>query len=235
MLKQIAHSSRADAVVTQILELMKQGRLRPGDKLPSEPELVRMLNVGRSSIREAKQILATRKLIETRAGQGSFVRRVRSAELMDGDILYLLLADETLSDLQETREVLEIDLVGFAAERATAADLDAIAATLSQIRAAIPDRQSVFEAGLTFHRSLIDAAHNQVVVTIYRTIQALLETYQRPIYTERHDPEADLREHTAIYEAVKAGDAQRARLLMREHLAGVRALTFDHRPSSGER
>ena len=235
MLRQIAHSSRADAVVTQVLELIKQGRLRPGDKLPSEPELVRMLNVGRSSIREAKQILATRKLIETRAGQGSFVRRVRSDEVMDGDILYLLLADETLSDLQETREVLEIDLVGFAAERATAADLDAIAATLDDSRAAIPDRQSVFEAGLAFHRSLIDAAHNQVVVTIYRTIQALLETYQRPIYTERHDPEADLREHTAIYHAVKAGDAQRARLLMREHLAGVRALTFDHDPSRGER
>ena len=80
----------------------------------------------------------------------------------------------------------------------------------------------------------IDAAHNQVVVTIYRTIQALLETYQRPIYTERHDIEADLREHTAIFCAVKAADAGRARILMREHLAGVRTLTFGRHPGREE-
>jgi len=76
MFKGVKTINTKQAIVHQLISLIKRGSLKPGDKLPSENELMEMLKVGRSSIREAKQILAAMNLIETRPGQGSFVKEV---------------------------------------------------------------------------------------------------------------------------------------------------------------
>src|SRR6187549_1095214 len=62
-----------ESIVEQLVRQIQAGRLKPGDKLPSERQLIDMLNVGRSSIREALQGLAAIGVVESRAGQGSFV------------------------------------------------------------------------------------------------------------------------------------------------------------------
>jgi GntR family transcriptional repressor for pyruvate dehydrogenase complex len=211
-------STTAQVVVDQLLELILTGKLRPGDQLPSEPELMRRLEVGRSTVREALRTLAARNLIEVRPGRGSFVREVDVAEVFDGDLLHLLLGGEAMAAVQEVRQMLETQSVAIAATRATKADLDAIRAVVDQLSMAAGSGTSVYQYGLDFHLAIAKATHNPVLAKLYSAIARLLREHQQPAYERRSDPAEELNSHRRLYEAIKARKPELARRLMRRHL-----------------
>jgi len=225
MFKGVKTINTKQAIVHQLISLIKRGSLKPGDKLPSENELMEMLKVGRSSIREAKQILAAMNLIETRPGQGSFVKEVGPETVINADIIHLVLADETVWALHEAREILEIQVAGLAAQRATEDDLAAMEKVLQGMRDAIDTNTSVYDAGMEFHFALVKAAHNAVLLKLYYAIMSLLQEYQRPIYERHSDPETELQRHREIYESICKGDRELAQKVMRDHLRYVHSIT----------
>jgi len=225
MLNQVQKVSTAQAVVEQIVSLMKSGVLAPGDRLPSENELVEMLGVGRSSVREAKQSLVAMNLIEAHPGRGSFVRELSPGDSINPDIIWLLLADEHVWALHEVRELLEVQVAGLAAQRATEEDFAALEVTLRDLAAAVASGISVYDAGMAFHLAVVEAAHNAVLVSLYQPIVGLLNEYQRPFYETRSDPQGELRHHQAIYDSLKQKDSALAQRTMRAHLQYVAATT----------
>jgi len=99
--------SATEAVVQRIMETIESGALAPGARLPSEEELSVAFGVGRSSIREAKRLLMAKNILETRSSRGTFVCERTSSSVLSDEILHKLLASETLTALQEARELIE--------------------------------------------------------------------------------------------------------------------------------
>ena len=130
MLVEIERTTTTQAIVEQVIDLLKRGELKPGDKLPSENELVEMLGVGRSSIREAKQTLVAMNLIEAHPGRGSFIKEIGPESIINPDIVWLLLADEHMWALYEVRMLLEVQIAALAAKRATEDDFAAMGRAL---------------------------------------------------------------------------------------------------------
>src|SRR5688572_16741987 len=128
-----------ESIVEQIVRQIQAGRLKPGDKLPSERQLIDMLNVGRSSIREALQGLAAIGVVESRAGQGSFISQ--NVHLLMPDIENPALPASLQRDMRmkliEARRMVEVDIVALAAQRATAEGVARLSELLELYRDAI--------------------------------------------------------------------------------------------------
>ena len=130
----IQRTTAAQAVANQILGEIRRGVLRPGAQLPAERDLMQQLNVGRSSVREALQILATLNLIDSRPGSGTFIRQPQAAEVFRPELFGLLIANSAALELMEARLMVEPAAVRLACVRATAEDLDGIADLLGPAR-----------------------------------------------------------------------------------------------------
>lgn len=223
MLNRVKTIDTVDAIVEQILRLIRDGTLAPGDRLPTEGELMEQLNVGRSSVREAKRVLAARGVIDSQPGRGTFVSQLESGmldDLLDSVLLQALLAKETLVELQEVRDLLESQVVLLAVKHATDEDLQAMEDCLRQAEES--DDPDVPRLTIDFHRAVAAATHNSVLMQLYDVISGMLLEYQRPLYERYADLDAEIRDHRAIYEAVRQHDVERAQTIMREHMSGVR-------------
>lgn len=224
----------ADAVVERILLLIREGRLKPGDRLPTENELITVLGVGRSSIREAKRALAAMRLIESTPGRGSFVREIDPGSILSPDVAHLLLADETSVALQEARELLEPSVAALVAEKARAPDLAGIKASLEEMKRAVTEGKSTYDAGMAFHFAIVQASCNPVIINLYQPIMQLLIKYQRPLYERYADRQEEIRQHSQIYAAIEQRNARRARDAMGDHLKYVRRVTATMRREARE-
>ncbi len=152
-----------DDVIERIKRLISDGTYRPGMQLPSERDLAIQLGVSRPSLREALRTLAVIGALETRHGSGTNVAR-SSSRILKSSFEFLLLLDRpTIVDLYETRELIEVHLVGRAAERRTDADVIAIGDALDGMRGIPPTAAEAIAANLRFHEAIARAAQSLVL------------------------------------------------------------------------
>lgn len=220
MLKPVQIQNTVEIISEQIFQLLREGRLKPGDKLPAEVELMAQLGVGRSSVREAKRMLTAKGLLSAQPGRGTFIRQLE-LETLDSDLLHILLSAETLDDLQETRDMLENQIAILATVRATAADLDAMEACLQRMQEVVPNPR-IHEFSIQFHVTLANATHNQVLVRLYKVIGDLLWNYVQPLYAQFADPEQEVASHWALFAAIRSRNVDEAQRGMITHMAEVR-------------
>lgn len=219
----------SDQLAEHLKEQILAGRLPPGAKLPSTRELSDRYAVGRSTVREALSALKAMGLIETRHGEGSFVCRF-SAERVALPRFEGLLADaRAVAELLEARKVLETGNAALAAEKRTDEDLRAFEDVLARMERSIGDEGESERADLAFHRLLAEATHNALIVRMFETFSAQLETAIREIrrlqmYANPKVSERLYREHRDIFEAVRAGHPERAVRAMRRHLFHVESV-----------
>ncbi|HKG24072.1 MAG TPA: FadR/GntR family transcriptional regulator [Thermomicrobiales bacterium] len=186
---------RADQVREKLVQLIREGQLREGEKLPTEPQLSAMFGVGRSSIREAVQSLIGLGVIEMRPGRGAYVRRLSLNDvvrMVDGAVR---LEYGAALQLHEVRAMIEIT-----------------AARLAAIRR--------IDADLAFHEAIVVATHNDVLVTVQQSIRGLLREHRRQ-YGVAGEVDARplvIAEHEKICAAIAAGDPIRAAKRMQEHM-----------------
>lgn len=219
----------AAAVTRQVEELILQGVLRPGQRLPSERELAAALDVSRPTLREALADLEGRGLVATRRGAGVFVAEVLGSAFAPPLIELFATHDLALYDYLAFRR----DLEGMAAERAavqaTESDRAAIAAAFARMEAAHGRRSAEEEArrDADFHMAVVEAAHNVVMIHMMRSMFELLRRgvfYNRDrLFALRATREALLAQHRAIRDAVIAGDGAGARAAVEAHLDYVAA------------
>lgn len=218
-----------ESIVEQIVRQIQAGRLKPGDKLPSERQLIEMLNVGRSSIREALQGLAAIGVVESRAGQGSFISQ--SVHLLMPDIenpaLPASLQREMRLKLIEARRMVEVDIVAFAAQRATEDGVTRLKELFDLYREAIEHRAfaQATKMNYDFHMALAQMSLNPFVAPmidhLLRTVPFSLRESEFMLLADITVDEIIALEidlHQRILAAIEARDSEAAREAMLAHM-----------------
>jgi GntR family transcriptional regulator, transcriptional repressor for pyruvate dehydrogenase complex len=219
-LRPVPRSSVAHAVAEQLLSEIREKRLAPGTKLPSERRLMEALGVGRSSIREAVNGLATLGVIEVRHGQGAFVVDP-DAGLAPPRAIAAGLAGGVTKELFEARRLVEIETARLAASRRTDSDLGEIVGALQDHERALEDGTPAVEPSVRFHVEVAEAAHNEVLVGFVRTFTALLAE-RGPILEEIPGyREWEIDQHRSVYLPIADGEPELAAQRMQEHLDAV--------------
>lgn len=212
----------SQVVFDQLLGRIRDGSLRPGDRLPSEHELMRMLSVGRSSVREALRILITMGLIETKPGRGAIVTVRHRNPLAHLDVSGRSMEHVqkwALLDLLEVRECLEGHAALLAAARATPQDLIAIEGFALEVEKQIADGRTYFKSNAAFHLAIARASHNNILSESVRHLIGQVRAFRERLMRELHDmPERDVAEHREILEAIQLHDPERARQAVIHHI-----------------
>lgn len=206
-----------EAVAQQIRQQILRGELRAGDRLPGNRELAAMLGVSMGSIREAISMLSAEGLIEARAGRGTFVAHSgRGASTPTGQAT--LYERKYVEELIEAREILEMQIVELAAQRASDEQLAALDRLLTQMEATVRDPAGYAEADVQFHLTLAQAAGNRVLAEAMANVRAALKREMElsaEVGARRHgDLRFSTESHRRVLEAIRAGDAERARAEM---------------------
>jgi GntR family transcriptional repressor for pyruvate dehydrogenase complex len=217
--KAIQKRTLSGEVVEQILSMIHSNHLKPGDRLPSERELSRAFKIGRSSLREAIKILEATGLVRNTT-RGKEICLPRSAKIP----AFSLAADVTnIREVFEARKVIEIELSGLAAERASPEEIAVMRQALIAEGASL---SVVAAADIAFHRALARSAHNSVLSEVYNSITGLLFQHFKyyPLsWAHRTEGPAQFVErvnkyHLAIIEAIESNDVAGAKLAMQRHL-----------------
>ena len=207
-----------DTIVDQIRNLITDGIDKPGQALPPERELTKILGVGRTSVREALRILEVMNLIEIRAGNGIFVKEsiVVPSRLLN--LTELFQGDEYLSDLMEARELIESQIAFLAAESATPEDIADLEAIVGRQLSYIENGESSVEANINFHLRLTQVTRNQVLLELQQIFFQLCHDMIANLFRipGRHHEFAI--QHQAIVKAIKNHNPTEAHRLMLEHL-----------------
>ncbi|GAA5183435.1 FadR/GntR family transcriptional regulator [Rugosimonospora acidiphila] len=226
-----AYQLLADDLRSQITS----GRLRPGDRLPTEPELCARAGVSRSTVREALRLLSSQRLIVTTRGVtgGSFVAEPNASELAEslsaGVRLLLATAAAGMSDLMEVREMLEVPAAGLAARRRTEADLERLRSTMfDPVHDELPVRLA---AHREFHVALAAAAGNPLFELVTGPLYAITNEVQLSDLAPQGTWLGIDAEHREILRCVAAGDGPAAERAVTWHLARLHAA----RPGSPRR
>ncbi|MFC5647707.1 FadR/GntR family transcriptional regulator [Paenibacillus solisilvae] len=216
MLKEIKTVGATDAVVRQLVELIKTGYFKPNQKLPNEMEFMEMLNVGRSTIREAKRSLASMNLIESHPGRGSFVREVSTLSLINEEMFGLIINDEE-EMLHEARIILETQMALLAVKRATVEDIERMQRCVDKLAEAIERHTEIYELGNLFHRALSESSHNRVLIKLSDMLGELLSKIQRPTYEQKYDQNKEVSVHQNIVDAIRERDQWKTIEAMERH------------------
>lgn len=210
----------ADQAILKIKAMIMAGQLRPGDRLPPEPELAAQIGVSRSSLREAVRALALIQVLEVRRGDGTYVTSLEPSMLMEstGFIVELLAGGREL-DFFQLRRILEPAAAALAVARIDAATLDQLHAIVLRMEAAttVPE---VAEADVAFHRTITAAAGNDLLTSLLDNLSS--ETIRVRVWrliTGTDVAEVTKVEHRFIYEAFRARDPDLARSSVAMHIA----------------
>lgn len=211
----INNKSVVQKVIDKITEAIVNGELKPGDKLPTEVELVSAFQVGRNTVREAIRVLSAYGVVEIRRPEGTFVCSGFSENLINPLIYGIILQkDESYQDLIGFRQIIEngimqiIQEVGLAEE--TWAHLEELCQELvEKIRNPNPDVDAVLEADIRFHNALACATENSLVVKVHDILVDLtrasrLRTIQH-VYRV-HDEEYLATTHQNLLRALRGTD-----------------------------
>jgi GntR family transcriptional repressor for pyruvate dehydrogenase complex len=210
----------SDKVAEALLRTITTQGLRPGERLPSERELGEQFGVSRTVIREAVRALAAKGLIEAQTGSGLRVSAVDAATVSQSMNLYLRGRDSLdYAKINEVRQMIEVQVAGLAAERATDAQIASLREVCERMGAVLHDVDRASVADVAFHRALAACADNELYLVMLDSIEDVLLEIRRATLGIPGRPEKGLRAHRRILARVAAHDPARAREAMRAHLA----------------
>jgi GntR family transcriptional repressor for pyruvate dehydrogenase complex len=210
-----------DRAADQLLDMVVSSGLSPGERLPPERELVELLGVSRTVVREALNLLEARGLISIEHGRGAVVSGGSAHAVRDTLGLLLRVRPKALWELLEIREILEVEISGLAAERAEGEDVREMRDQLDRMETLIDAPEGYVDADVEFHALLARTTRNGVLLTMLDPIVELLRASREVSASRPGSARRALREHEEILHCVEAGDAAGARERMRVHLANT--------------
>ncbi len=207
-----------EGILLQIHEIVQRENLRPGDKLPSERELSDSLGAGRSTVREALRALELLGLIETRRGEGTFLKHYRHNRLIDILGYFILRDSKTKKDLVEMRKILEIEAVRLACKRATEKHFEEMEKILAIAWERVEKGEIPTEEDYQFHRVICRSSRNSVLHRIWAPLVEYSESVRSSSLSREGRARIALEEHRDIMLAIREGDQETAVARMRAHL-----------------
>ncbi|GAB4221614.1 MAG: FadR/GntR family transcriptional regulator [Spirochaetales bacterium] len=217
VLKPVRKERVSRQVFDQLKEQIIKGQWPAGTKLPSENELARQMGVSRVSIRTALQMLSALGLLETRHGEGTYVRELAGDLYFNALFPLLALSKTNIFDVLEYRRVLDPGVVVLATERASEEDLEELERIYHRMEECKDDFKAFAHADLEFHLAIAKATRNPIFIKVNTIIQDILNASMEGIVRALGIRDG-LHYHREILQALRTRDAMKAERLMREHV-----------------
>jgi GntR family transcriptional repressor for pyruvate dehydrogenase complex len=216
------HGARIyENVVAQLQQLVLDGRLAPGDKLPSERELCTMLQVGRSSIRDAIRHLQTLGVVRSRHGGGTVVQDLSPESLVTPLATMLTRRGAMVEELMDVRAIIEPALAARAAVRASREDLDRLRALVRHQEQRLRAGELSIDEDAEFHAIIAHAAGNRVMLSVLDVLLGLLAETRSRALQGRGRTVRSANAHRRIVRALERRSPAAAEKAMKDHLRGI--------------
>ena len=223
MFTQIKIRKISEEVYEQIKDAILRGELRPGEKLPSERQMMQQMGVSRVPVREALQLLESMGFIETVQGGGSYVRSLVSDRVKDPLTHIMKENVEKIIDLMEVRKHIESWSAYHAAERATSKDVASLEEIISEMKGFIDSGKTLpNRLDVDFHLTMSRCCHNTIQAHLMFTIHDVFSEYfnfliEKICFNRRYQ-ETIYEQHCNIYQAIRSRRCEEARDRTLEHL-----------------
>ena len=210
----IATTTAAAAAADLIRQAIIDGRVPPGHRLKEE-ELAQQLGISRTPVREALLVLQSEGLVEAAPNRGATVRAYETSDL---------------EDMYELRALLEGNAAGRAATRVTPEQLEKLRESCTRFQGLLDgeDVQALVLENAVFHETILEAASSERLSAMVRQVVALPLVYKSYVWYSPAQASASYHCHLQLVKALERGDAQRAELVMREHVYEARDVLVAH-------
>lgn len=206
------------------------GQFKPGDTLPTEPNIQAEFGVSRTAVREAIRLLSAKGLTASRPKIGTWVRPMSDWNMLDPEVLRWQLdespSEEFIHALFEMREIIEPAAAERAAERATPEELERMGLAMEGIETEVRASPEQIKADLDFHMTILEASRNPLLRSVGAMIESALSITFTLSWGTVMAGDAVL-QHRAVYEAIRQRQGEKAFLGMRKLLRNSKGDVFD--------
>lgn len=221
----LENQNRSQRIVAQIRDLISSGKLKPGDKLPSERELSARLNVSRVSLREAIKTLAAMGLVEVKRGQGVFIIEANIETVISQFAGMLVFKKDEVLQLFEVRKTLEVQAARWASERARPEEIDKLMQLVneakSHVRGSAVDYEVARRHDVLFHETIIEASQNIVLIRVMNSLLDIFEESRAKTLAIPGRAAKSIFDHERIAMAISRRDPEKASFEMYQHIEDV--------------
>ena len=226
-IKPLKKTKLSDEVTKAIENIIIDNDLQPGDKLPSQSELGKSLNVGSRSIREAIRSLESRGLVETKQGKGVFVKNSNMdffLEMLKTNLVFQLPKElKTLIDLANIRKMIETGVIYSIAVNTPPELMSTLTKLIEKMeeKADSNDIEAYNILDVEFHKAIIKASGNDIIISIYNHLfELLIKSFQKT-GGMKGSKETSRREHREMLEAIESSNGVKARDIMSRHISST--------------
>ena len=214
-LKSLKKESVVQSVINCLTDAIRAEDLKPGDKIPPEPELAETLGVARSSVREAIKILTYLGVLESKRSEGTFVCSGYKESMIDPMVYGIILNQDSFDNLMELREMTEVGMMRLAIEHHDESELEELEAILGEMERALNLKENrvdtFFQADNRFHDKIAEMGKNPMADKINRVVRSLThavryQTVSAMILGGMSDKLLDA--HVQLFEAIKSADLE---------------------------
>ncbi|RAS91627.1 hypothetical protein A3863_05300 [Priestia endophytica] len=221
-----------EKIVVQLRQLIADGKLKPGDRLPGERVLSQTLGCSRTSLREACRVLEAEGLIISKPGGGRFVQHVE----LDTDSRFSLdpidmLEKSAVLYFLEAREAIEPKIAELASQRATSEDIKKMEAVLLKMEEKLKYPDENVEIDSSFHLAIAEATQNFVFVSMMKANLSMSRQVRKQTLSSEERYLLSLEEHRAILKAVKNKDGKEAIKATCLHLQNIKENVLKNYPT----
>lgn len=217
----------AEKVVYRVLELVKTGLLKAGDKLPAERELIEIFGVSRPTLREALRALAVLGVLDVRQGGGAYVTDLQAKSLLAPLDFFVNLSVESVSEAFECRKLVEIEIARKCAQRATDEDIAELEGMLEAQEAVNGDPTGFRILDAEFHEKLFGIAGNAIMERLALGFYNMGLDLRRKAHAKKSVTLRSLKDHYVIVRAIKSRNATDAAAAMAAHLDNIEMTTLE--------
>ena len=214
-----------DQVIEVIKDKIKKGKIKKGDKLPSEREMAESLGLSRASVREALRALEVIGLIESIQGAGNYIRTNFDNSLIEPLSLMFMLQESSVKEMHDLRETLELQCVKLSARYIEENELGLLTAILNRMYLAKTEEESL-ELDIEFHYLIAKTSRNMLLINVLEVLSQLMDEFIRKsrmqILHEGNTRENLLEIHENLLRALKCREEAKASQAMKEHFDLIR-------------
>lgn len=220
MIKPLIRQNIGDEVFKQMFDLLMKKKWAEGEKLPSENELKDMFGVSRNTVRSALNRLSLMGIVETRQGEGNYVKKIGVGLYMNSLIPYIFLNDGDIFTIMDFRKGIEIQSARLAAKRATDESIEEIRCALEACQENDEGLDNYLPLDMTFHLAIARASGNELILQAMSIIKEYCYSALNNFVTESiRDKSREY--HRKVFESIKNHEADEAAAFMHAHLADV--------------
>lgn len=217
----------AEKVVHRILDLVKSGNLKAGDRLPAERKLIEIFGVSRPTLREALRSLSILGVIEMRHGGGAFVTDLKAKSLLAPLDFFISLSVDNIQESFACRRIIELEIARLCAQKATEEDIEELIGMLKAQKKVADDPIGFRILDSEFHEKLFRISGNSLLERMALGFYNMALEERRKATSSPVVTDQSVKEHCEIVEGIRAGDSERTAAAMDSHLRHIEVTTLD--------